>query len=79
MIIDKQEFCEKIEHRYANCLVNENSIIDIVVDVCSEYNIDPELAKPLLNRSLIEKIEHEAIKFNMIKTKRNTHELSEYI
>ncbi len=78
-MIDKNDFCQLIEIRWANSPEFDLSLIDIILDVCKEHSIDPEMTKFLLNRSIIEKVENEALDMNMLKEKRKTHKLTAYI
>lgn len=64
MVITKKDFCAKVEEDYAN---TDKSIIETVLNTCTQYNIDPELIEPLINRSLKEKIECEFINLNYMK------------
>lgn len=79
MIIDKDEFCEEIEKEYANSLPNEHSIIDVIINICEKYNIDILMIKPLLNRSITERIYNEALKLNMMKQSNKTSNLTDYL
>ena len=58
MIVTKKDFCLYIEELNAS---NKQSMIDNVLDACEEYNIDPSMIEPLINRSIKEKLELEFI------------------
>jgi len=79
MIIDKNDFCETIEYRYASATINDKSIISTIITLCDEHNIEYDKVAPLLNRSIIEKVEVEANHYNMLKTKNNTHSLKDFV
>ena len=55
-----------IEEQYAND-TEENTIIDTVLYACEEYNVDPEMVEPLINRSVKEKMRVEYVKLNYLK------------
>jgi len=64
MIINKKDFCLYIEDEYIN---KDNSIIDSVLNACSEYNVDVSLVEPLINRSIKEKMKIEYERLNYLK------------
>lgn len=64
MIITKKDFCLHVEDEHIG---NDMSIIDNVLAACDEFNIDPEMVEPLINRSIKEKMHQEYIKLNYIK------------
>lgn len=64
MIVTKKDFCGHVEEQFAS---NSMTMIDTVLYVCGEYNIDPELVEPLVNRSLKEKMQKEYINLNYLK------------
>lgn len=68
MIITKKDFCLHVEEQFCN---NKMSMIDTVLSACIEYNIDPEMIEPLINRSLKEKMEAEFIDLNYLKAESN--------
>ena len=65
-----KQLCKKIE-----CLKAEDSTLsylECVVDVCSKENIDLETIKPMISKSIRDKIEYEAMSMNLLKYKNNT-------
>ncbi len=78
MIINKTEFCEKIELNYAYAPDNEKSIIASILSVCDEHDVEYEMVKPLLNRAIIEKVECEAHAMNMLKKKKESKSLDDF-
>lgn len=64
MIVTKKDFCLYVEEQFAN---NSMSMVDTVLSACEEYNIDPEMVEPLINRSLKEKMEKDFINLNYLK------------
>ena len=67
MIVDKT-ICEEIEEEYA---YNEKTMLDVVIDICERHNIDLELCKPLINRSIKEKLRLDFVKLNYLKENNN--------
>ena len=53
-VIDKQNFCMYIEKIIAK---GDVDAIDATLSACKKFNVDVEMVKGLLNRSVIEKIE----------------------
>ena len=49
----------------------KHSMIESVLTACDEYNIDPIMIDPLINRSLKEKLKVEYISLNFIKQENN--------
>lgn len=64
MIVNKKDFCLYVEELHAG---NMQGIIDNVLAACEEYNIDPEMVEPLINRSIKEKLEVEFAERNFLK------------
>jgi hypothetical protein len=48
------------------------SYIDATLEVCDQYDIDPRDCKRLLNKSIKEKIERDALNSNQLKYKKRT-------
>ena len=69
MIINKKEFCIHIEEEFST---NNMSLIDNVLTACNEFNVDPDMVEPLINRSIKEKIKEEYIELNYLKADTNT-------
>lgn len=68
MIITKREFCAHVEEEYSN---NKYTMIDTVIGACDQFNVDPDLIEPLINRSVKEKMKIEYISLNYIKAESN--------
>lgn len=68
MIVNKKDFCQYVEELHAS---NMQGMIDNVIAACEEYNIDPELVEPLINRSIREKLEVEFISLNYLKAQNH--------
>ena len=66
MIITKKDFCMHVEEEYAEP-ENTTSLIDTVLSACIQFNVDPEMVEPLINRSLKEKMKIEFIGLNYLK------------
>jgi len=88
MVITKEDFCHKIEKKWAELQSShelcENqwddiSFIDCVLIVCQDNLVEPELIGSLVNRSIREKIEIEAKKKNLLKCKLTTSSLSSFL
>jgi len=69
MIIDSETFCIEVEKLYAH---HEMSIFESIFLICDRYNIDYEFVGPLVNRSIKEKLEREAIKLNLMESNQYT-------
>ena len=66
MIITKKDFCNHVEKEYAN---NTNAtMIDTILEACTQFNVDPEMVEPLVNRSLKDKMKVEFIELNYMKS-----------
>ena len=62
----RNNFLKEVE----KCVLNEEyGYIDAVLFVCEDFEIEPQVAAKFLPRPIIEKIEQEGIKFNMIPQK----------
>ncbi len=66
MIVNKKDFCLFVEELHAS---NMQGMIDNVLAACEEFNIDPEMIEPLINRSIKEKLEMEFIDLNFLKSR----------
>ena len=64
MIITKKDFCLYIEEEFVE---TDKTMIEIILDACERYSIDPYMIEPLINRQIKEKIEQEFIKLNYLK------------
>lgn len=87
MVITKEDFCHKIEKKWSEIQLSQKlcesqledmSFIDCVLLVCKENLIEPEMVNSLVNRSVREKIEVEAKKKNLLKSKNTTISLSSF-
>ena len=69
MLFNKEiqsEFIRKIEEIV---LSGDYGYIEAILLVCEEYEVEPALASKYLSKPIIEKIEQEGIKFNMLPQK----------
>ncbi len=64
MIINQKDFCMHVETQFAS---TTTTMIDTVLEACEEFNVDPELVEPLINRSLKEKMRNEYVDLNYLK------------
>ncbi|MBI33599.1 MAG: hypothetical protein CMD98_07005 [Gammaproteobacteria bacterium] len=63
--INKQSFSKLIEDYI---LIHKDvDYIDAILIVCEKHEVDPRDCKRLLNKSIVEKIEVEAMNLNMIQ------------
>ena len=62
----QNEFVRRIEEFV---LAGEYGYIDSILLACEEYDIEPTIAAKYLSKPMIEKIEQEGIKFNMLPRK----------
>lgn len=66
MIITKKDFCHHVEKEYAD---NKGvTMIDTILEACIQFNVDPEMVEPLVNRSLKDKMKVEFIELNYLKS-----------
>lgn len=64
--LTKSEFTKLVEK---TVLQQKNSYMDVILDLCEKHEIDPEDVKKFLSTPIIEKIEGEAMKLNLIPRK----------
>jgi hypothetical protein len=69
MIIDSDTFCIEVEKLHAH---HGMSMFESIFLICERYNIDFEYVGPLVNRSIKEKLECEAIQKNLMKSTQHT-------
>lgn len=62
----QNEFIKKIEEFV---LSGDYGYIDAILLACEEYDVEPTIAAKYLSKPMIEKIEQEGIKFNMLPRK----------
>ncbi len=62
----QNEFIRKIEEFV---LSGDYGYIDAIILACEEYDVEPTIAAKYLSKPMIEKIEQEGIKFNMLPRK----------
>jgi len=62
----QSEFIRRIEQLV---LSGDYGYIDAILSSCEEYDIEPTIAAKYLSKPIIEKIEQEGIKFNMLPQK----------
>ena len=65
--MNSKEFSLKIE-----AMVKENKMpyMDAIIDYCKRHDIDVGTINSIVNKSLKEKIKHEAINLKMLKEKK---------
>ena len=65
--MNSKEFSLKIES-----IVKDKRItyMDAVIDYCNNNDIDLSTVNPMINKSLKEKIKHEAVNLKMLKEKK---------
>ena len=66
MIITPNKFALLIEDMVKN---KRMSYMDVIIEYCSENQIDPITTKGLINKTLKEKVAYEAQSLNMLKEK----------
>ena len=62
----QNEFIKKIEEFV---LSGDYGYIDAILLACEEYDVEPTIAAKYLSKPMIEKIEQEGIRFNMLPRK----------
>jgi len=62
----QNEFIRRIEEYV---LSGDYGYIDAILLSCEEYEIEPAIAAKYLSKPMVEKIEQEGIKFNMLPRK----------
>ena len=65
-----KDFCKKIEAIKAED--PDLSYLECIVDVCYQENIELETIKPMISKSIKDKIEYEAMSMNLLTYKHNT-------
>lgn len=68
-VINKTDFCMHIEKIIAK---GDEDAIDATLSTCKKFNVDVEMVKELLNRSVIEKIELAAQDLTFFKKINNS-------
>ena len=63
-ILTKEKFCALVE-QYAHD--KNQSYMDAVLEVCKENSIEPDDTNSLLNMSIKDKIEYEAMELNYLE------------
>lgn len=66
--ITKEEFSKKVEQL---AIKRRGSYLDAVIDIQEEYGLDYSLVAKLLSQPLLEKLELEGRKLNLIKKNKN--------
>ena len=64
MILTKKDFSLYIEDEFAK---NDMNMVETVLQACEDYNVDPEMVEPLINRSVKEKMYNNFVDLNFIK------------
>ena len=64
MLIRKESFCLWIETFRRE---NKESYINSVLEACTKFHVEEGLVKDLLNVQIINKLEAEAMKLNILK------------
>ena len=62
----RNDFMKEVEK---TVLKGELGYIESILSVCEEYDVEPTIAAKYLSKPMIEKIEQEGIKFNMLPRK----------
>ena len=70
MIVDQETFCDEVEKLHAH---KGLTMFESIFACCDKFNIDYELVGPLVNRSVREKLEEEAVSRRMMTS--STHSL----
>lgn len=63
-ILSKNRFCGLVEDSVRE---KRHSYVDAVLEVCDTHDLETEKVKALLNKSIIDKIEHEARELNYLE------------
>tara|TARA_R110000824_G_scaffold165692_2_gene342257 strand:+ start:303 stop:530 length:228 start_codon:yes stop_codon:yes gene_type:complete len=69
MLFSKENQSEFIRRIEEFVLSGDYGYIDAIILACAEYDIEPTIAAKYLSKPIIEKIEQEGIKFNMLPQK----------
>lgn len=73
-VMTAEKFSLEVERRYVE-LRGELTLLDIASSYLEELGIDPEDGKPLISKSLLDKLYDEALLLNLLKEKSNTIKL----
>jgi hypothetical protein len=62
----QSEFLKKID----GLVINGNYLyIEAIIELCEEYDIEPQIAAKFLTQPIIEKIEKEGMEYNLLSKK----------
>ncbi len=67
--ISKEEFSKKVETRVKE---KECSYIDAIIYILEEHSIDISVSSKLLSQPIIEKLQEEGQKLNLLPRKKNS-------
>jgi hypothetical protein len=67
--ITKEDFCKKVESTVAK---KKTTYLETIIDLQEEYGLDYSLIAKLLSQPLLEKLEIEGRKINLIKKSNNS-------
>lgn len=62
-ILNKNAFSKKVEDRIRN---KKESYIDSIINTCEEYSIEPEDCKKYLKGDILNKLQAESIRNNLV-------------
>lgn len=69
MIIDQETFCYEVERLHAH---HGMTVFESIFLACEKYNIDYEFVNPLINRSIREKLQVEAVQKNLMRSESHS-------
>ena len=59
------DFCRQVEELYKSR--KNTTYMEVIVDLCERYGIEPEAAAKLLTKPIKERLKVEGQKYNMLK------------
>ena len=69
----RKSFLEELEERnkrYEMVHDGQSNCMEIILELCEKYEVEPESVNPILNRLIKSKIKQEAIEKNLMKGKK---------
>lgn len=58
---------------------SRTTLFDMLLTLCEKNNIELDTVQKMISPSLKEKLYHEALKLNLLKEKRTTNTLEQYL
>ena len=69
--ITKEQFSKEVEQDAKNNKVSETPYIDSVIKILQKYSMDESQVTKLISKPILEKIQSENLKYNIIRTRKS--------